>query len=152
MPAAVSSTAAGARAAASTSQRSCWRSTPLARRKRTSSEPAATTMVRAVAGEVVPYTAWSGPARAATANGLRTACSGESRSTPGTPPTHDSRNASGRAAATQAHQRQRADGSDPVGVSSRMKPMQPSPGTKVAEASTPRWAAAGSAPGRARSP
>src|SRR6266498_5850016 len=85
------------------------------------------------------------------ANGLETEANGESGSSTGTPSSHETRNASGSAAATQAHQRQRGDGSDPVGVSSRMKPMQPSPGTKVAEASAARWLAAGRGAGRARS-
>src|SRR6266498_4170904 len=85
------------------------------------------------------------------ANGLETAANGESGASTGTPSSHETRNASGSAAATQAHQRQRGDGSDPVGVSSRMKPMQPSPGTKVAEASAARWLAAGRGAGRARS-
>ena len=38
----------------------------------------------------------------------------------------------GPAAATQAHQRQRGDGSDPVGVSSRTKPTKASPTMVVA--------------------
>jgi hypothetical protein len=42
------------------------------------------------------------------------------------------RKTTGAAAATQAHQRQRADGSDPVGVSSRTKPMHTSPMYRVA--------------------
>jgi len=49
-----------------------------------------------------------------------------------------SRQATGAAAVAQAHQRQRREGSDPVGVSSRTKPMQPSPGMKVTEASVAR--------------
>jgi hypothetical protein len=43
-----------------------------------------------------------------------------------------SRNSTGEAAATRAHQRQRGDGSEPVGVSSRMKPTQTSPMNTVA--------------------
>ena len=86
------------------------------------------------------------------ANGLRTAPSGESGSDCGIPSSHETTNAAGTAAASQANQRQRGDGSDPVGVSSRMKPMQPSPGMKLAEASAARWLAAGGAPGLTSSP
>ncbi len=72
------------------------------------------------------------------ASGFGIASSGASASvsTVGDPSTHDTRNAAGTAAATQAHHRQRADGSDPVGVSSRMKPIQPSEGMKLTEANS----------------
>jgi hypothetical protein len=60
------------------------------------------------------------------ANGLRTAPSGESGSDCGIPSSHETTNAAGTAAASQANQRQRGDGSEPVGVSSRTKPAQDS--------------------------
>jgi hypothetical protein len=56
------------------------------------------------------------------------------------------------AAVTRAHQRQRGDGSDPVGVSSRTKPMQAANRMKLASPYTATYAAAGTAPGRASSP
>jgi len=43
-----------------------------------------------------------------------------------------SRKTTGAAAATHAHQRQRGEGSDPVGVSSRTKPIKGSVGKAVA--------------------
>ncbi len=63
-----------------------------------------------------------------------------------------SRKPAGAAAASLAHQRQRGEGSDPVGVSSRTKPTQASPTNRVPGLKTATHRAAGSAPGRATSP
>ena len=52
----------------------------------------------------------------------------------------------------RAHHRQRGEGSDPVGVSSRTKPIKAESGTQLASAYTAAQRAAGSDPGRASSP
>jgi hypothetical protein len=56
------------------------------------------------------------------------------------------------AAVAQAHQRQRGEGSDPVGVSSRMNPRQATMGMPPCCSYTATQSAAGSEPGRASSP
>ena len=63
-----------------------------------------------------------------------------------------SRKTTGAAAATHAHQRQRGEGSDPVGVSSRTKPTQANAVTTVAGMYRATKLAAGSARGRTSSP
>jgi hypothetical protein len=63
-----------------------------------------------------------------------------------------SRTTTGAAVATLAHQRQRGEGSLPVGVNSRMKPMQVIEIARRAGPYSATYRAAGSAPGRIRSP
>jgi hypothetical protein len=109
-------------------------------------------MVRAMAGDATPATAIPAPARPGMAKGLRTDARGASGSSWGTASSHAARNAIGSAAATRANQRQRGDGREPVGVSSRMNVTRLRPGTKVAEARVPSCSAHGSVPGRARRP
>jgi hypothetical protein len=89
---------------------------------------------------------------AGTSSGFGTARSSESGSIVGEPRSQATVNATGAAAASQAHQRQCGDGSDPVGVSSRMKPTIPSPGMKLTEESIAIAPAPGSEPGSASSP
>src|SRR6266536_4266105 len=101
--------------AASDTHRNCWRSTPWARRKRTTSDPAATTTARLVTAKATRYVTST-------------------------------------AAATHAHQCHRGEGSDPVGVSSRTKPINANAETTVAGSDLATEFAAGSTPGRASSP
>ena len=61
--------------------------------------------------------------------------------------THASSPNTAAATDTPAHHRQRGDGSEPVGVSSRIKPIQTGIGTMMPAEAAATWAAAGSAPG-----
>jgi hypothetical protein len=120
-PARATSSAAEARAAPQASQRSCWRSVPRARRNRSISDPAATTSATSTTRPATQsQSMW--PSRAGTASGLPT--SGNSGRSGAGSTTDPSSHNSAAAAATRAHQRQRGDGSRPVGVSSSTKPAQ----------------------------
>ena len=111
-----SSSVAADTAAASASQRSCSRSVLCARRERPSSDPAPTTRP----SRVTSTQGRNSAARAGTARGLPTAgCSGYRGLGSVTRASTPSATA---VAATLAHQRQRGDGSLPVGVSSNTKP------------------------------
>ena len=119
-PAAVAATTASTTIAVNTAakatHRNCSRSTPCARRKRTSRDQAATRTPRPVTITAAAATS-SRSARAGTASGLvtdRYGCSNGSNAP-------DTTASSGAAAVTLAHHRQRGEGSDPVGVSTRMK-------------------------------
>jgi hypothetical protein len=113
--------AAEARVAPQASQRSCWRSVPRARRNRSTSDPAATTSATRTTRAASQSPA-SGPLRAGTPNGLPI-CGYSGRNGAGST-TDPSSHSTGAAAATRAHQRQRGEGSRPVGVSSSTKPAQ----------------------------
>jgi hypothetical protein len=102
--------------AAATSHRSCWRSTKRARRKRTIREAAPIGIVSPVTTKATPRSTTSGPANARTTGGVAT----DSWSAPSADDAIPNTQA---AAATLAHQRQRGEGSEPVGVSSKTKPM-----------------------------
>jgi hypothetical protein len=115
----MAATATATTAAPNASQRSCWRSVPRARRKRTTSDQAPTGIASTVTARLTPLATCNGPARKVTASGFGTAPKGMPPNGRGTAVT---RPTAGAAAATLAHQRQRREGSDPVGVSSRTKP------------------------------
>src|SRR5215217_3777278 len=107
------------RAAPSATQRSCWRSTPWARRKRTTSDPAATATARAVTTRATRVATSRTPSKARSLKGLLvTSSCGSNR--PGTTGTTSTK-ATGVAAVMTAHRRQRGEGSDPVGVNSSTK-------------------------------
>jgi hypothetical protein len=90
------------------------------------------------------------PPRSCTASGLSTpAAAGSSGSGSSS---IAATNATGAAAAILAHQRQRREGSDPVGVSSSTKLTHVAPTARVAGLYSATSPAAGSAPGRACSP
>ncbi|HET9559863.1 MAG TPA: hypothetical protein VFS70_22205 [Actinomycetota bacterium] len=114
------SSSTDARAAARASQRSCSRSTPRARRNRTTSDPAATSSESATTA--IPASAGTSSTRASagTARALPW-YSGASGSGWTASPTIVT---TGATAATLAHQHQRDEGSLPVGVSSSTKPAQ----------------------------
>src|SRR6266571_3213387 len=133
-PITVPTTARAASPAASATQRSCWRSTPRARRKRSTSAAAAIGTPRPVTTPPRPRTTDNGVAKAGTASGLETDWYGGSND-PGESAA-DTRNSTGPATATLAHHRQRGEGSDPLGVSSRMKLRKAGQGMKLLEAYT----------------
>ena len=120
------SNATAASAAPQASQRSCWRSVPRARRKRPTSDTAPTTSATRTTTPAAGMATSSRPrGRAGTAERVPDGrvlrvqrCRVDDRRQQ---PDH------GAAAATLAHQRQRGEGSDPVGVSSRTKPAQRQP-------------------------
>jgi hypothetical protein len=70
MPAMATGTPATATTAADATQRSCWRSSPLARRKRTTSEAPPTTAPSRVIASVGRATAMAGAATAGTKYGF----------------------------------------------------------------------------------
>ncbi len=116
----MASTATATGAVPTASQRNCWRSTPRALRKRTTSDAAPIGMASPAITKVTPRATGSHTSKARTASGSATDWSGSVNG----PSTDDSNPTTAASAATLAHQRQRGEGSDPVGVSSRMKPMQ----------------------------
>jgi hypothetical protein len=71
MPTTATGTPAPATTAARATQRSCWRSTPVARRKRTTSEAPPTTTLSSVIISVGNATAMAGVAKEGTKNGFR---------------------------------------------------------------------------------
>ncbi len=74
MPARAITAAGTISAAANATQRSCWRSTPLARRKRTTSDPAQTATVRVVNASASWLTTSSTPPRPRKSNGPASTC------------------------------------------------------------------------------
>jgi hypothetical protein len=70
MAARTSAAATATKAAPNATHRSCWRSTPRARRKRATSDPAATRAARTVTANATPVAASSGPARASSPRSL----------------------------------------------------------------------------------
>jgi len=136
--------------AANATQRSCWRSMPRARRKRTTSAPAATSTARMLTTRAPWLTTSSTPPRAGTPSGLSTPVAAGSSGSGSS--SIAATNTTGAAAATLAHQRQRGEGSDPVGVNSNTKPTQAAPIARVAGLYSATSPAPGSAPGRACSP
>src|SRR6266540_3849305 len=97
----MASTATATGAPPTASHRSCWRSSPRARRKRTTNEAAPTGMARPVITKATPRATGSHSAKARTASG---------------PSTDDTSPTTAATAMPLAHQRQRGEGSDPVGV------------------------------------
>src|SRR4029453_11467666 len=108
--------------------------------------PAATTTARAVTTRATRVTTSTTPPRARSLKGLSVSSGWGSRG-PGT-----TGKARGGAAVMTAHQRQRADGSDPVGVNNRTKLSRASAAAPVAGEYRATAAAAGAGPGRAPCP
>jgi hypothetical protein len=113
--------ASEATAAPQISQRSCSRSTPRARRYRSSSATAPTIRETRTT-RAANMSRASAPDRAGTPSGL--AMSGYSGRSGAGSTIAPSSHTTAAAAAILAHQRQRGDGSRPVGVSSSTKPAQ----------------------------
>jgi hypothetical protein len=119
----MAATATATTAAPNASQRSCWRSVPRARRKRTTSDQAPTGIPSTVTTRPTPLATPNGSVREATASGFGTAPKGAPKGlSPNGSGIAVTRPTAAAAAATLAHQRQRRDGKDPVGVSNRTKP------------------------------
>jgi hypothetical protein len=136
-------------AAASATHCSCWRSVPPALRKRTTSDPAPTTTARLVTrSELVDgQQRTPSPVRSNGFSGVRDPGSKDRGAS-----TITRRLTTGTTTAARAHHRQRGEGSDPVGVSSRTKPSRARAGTMMAGRYRLTSAAAGTAPGLASSP
>ena len=129
----VPATATAARPAPSATQRSRCRSAPRVRRKRSTIATAPTGTASATGSAPGRKTnEVQAPLKPSTLNGLSSDWYGTSSFW--CPITPASRKSTGPSAAYQAHQRQRGDGSVPVGVSSRTKPSSTGQGMKASEA------------------
>src|SRR6266508_800032 len=129
-PARTTAAAKTIRAAAIATQRNCNRSTPRARPKRPTSDPAATTTARTVTARATWLATSTTPLKPRKSNGPPTAWYRGSNGPPASVTTTSK--TTGAATMILAHQRQRGDGSDPVGVSSRTKPSKASAVNTVA--------------------
>src|SRR5215218_10149002 len=129
-PATTTAPSGTVRAAANPTQRSCRRSTPLARRRRTTSDHAPTTSPAVAWARPTAMAASTGPASAGAVTGSMMVSYGGITS-PG-PTARANRKAAGATADSLAHQRQRGEGGDPVGVRSRIQPTQTNPRYRVA--------------------
>jgi hypothetical protein len=116
--------------AATATQRSCWRSTPWARRKRATSDPAQTATARVVKARASWLTTSSTPPWPPNSKGLPSTWT-DGSTDPGARVTSTT-SSSGTATMALAHHRQRGEGSDPVGVNSRTKPSRSSPHAALA--------------------